>query len=150
MLATYLAGAVGIYLALSGMLADPVHISWGTALAVGVTGILSFVRHSIFHRADAARMGWDLGRRNNFQIEVGLANLAWGSVALVAAIADWGLAVQAAMFLTMGGYMTAVAVMQWFWPGADEGDRRSPLPLIGLTSYAVALLAIGIWAMSLA
>ena len=50
-----------------------------SALAVGGSGVLSFVRHAVFHRSDAARMHWDYGIRNDFQIEVGLANLSWGT-----------------------------------------------------------------------
>ena len=42
----------------------------------------AFVRHAVLHRSDAARMGWDLGRRNNFQIEVGMASgLAYFAIA---------------------------------------------------------------------
>ena len=35
-------------------------------------------------------MHWDYGRRNDFQIEVGLADLSWGLVGLTAWFLDWG------------------------------------------------------------
>lgn len=140
MWATYAVGAVGIFVGFSSVAADPPTLGVGTFLAVGVTGVLSFVRHSLLFRSDAARMGWDYGRRNNFQIEVGLANLAWGAVAIAAVVLDWGMAVEAAMCLTMGCYLLGVAIMQIVAPG---GQRRAPGPLIGISSFAVALVALG-------
>src|SRR5271166_5180723 len=76
----YAAGAVGIGLGFSKSNSidalEPVVL-----LSVGLLGVVSVVRHSMLHRSDAARMGWDLGQRDNFQIEVGSANLAWGLLA---------------------------------------------------------------------
>ena len=57
-------------------------------------------------------MHWDLGVRNNFQIEVGLANLAWGLVAILAVLLDWGLAAEATTFLIFGIYLLGVVGMQ--------------------------------------
>lgn len=42
-------------------------------------------------------MKWVSDRTDNFQIEVGLANLAWGLVALAAVVWDWGVAALAAV-----------------------------------------------------
>ena len=126
MYATYVVSGVGIFVGFSTVLADPPSLGLATLLAVGGGGLLSFVRHSLLHRSDAARMGWDYGRRNNFQIEVGLANLAWGLVAVLAVVLNWGLAVQSATWLTMGFYLTAVTVMQLVAPG---GKRRSVGPV---------------------
>ncbi|MDP4014251.1 MAG: DUF6790 family protein [Candidatus Nanopelagicales bacterium] len=140
MYATYAVGAIGIFIGFATVFADPPTLTWSCLLAVGAAGILSFVRHSILHKSDAARMGWDYGRRNNFQIEVGLANLAWGSVAVLAVVLDWGLITEAAMFLTMGLYLLFVAIMQLVWPG---GQRRSPGPLAGILAFALALVVLG-------
>lgn len=141
MYATYACGAVGIALGFATVLGDPPSLGPGCLVAVGATGLLSFVRHSLLHRSDAARMGWDYGRRNNFQIEVGLANLAWGVVAILVVLLGWGLAAEAAMFLVLGLYMGFVALMQLFWPG---GQRRAVGPLIGIGSFAAMLLAVGL------
>lgn len=92
-------------------------------------------------------MGWDYGRRNNFQIEVGLANLAWGLVAVLAVALGRGLAVQAATWLTMGFYLAAVAIMQLIAPG---GQRRSVGPMIAITAFAVCLIVVGALGMSAA
>src|SRR5215207_456419 len=74
-------------------------------LSVGGLGIVSFVRHAVLHRSDAARMKWDLGQTNNFQIEVGMANLAWGVMALLAVLGDWGTAAQGALTCVFGLYL---------------------------------------------
>ncbi len=140
MYATYALGAIGLFLGFSTVLGDPPTLSLATLFGVGGVGILSFVRHSLLHRSDAARMHWDYGKRNNFQIEVGLANLAWGVVAVLAVVLAWGLAVQAAMFLTMGIYLTSVAAMQLVAPG---GQRRAVGPMIGIASFGILTLVLG-------
>lgn len=144
MFATYVAGGVGIALSLTTLQQQPPSLSIGCLLAVGLTGILSFVRHSIFHRSDAARMGWDLGRRNNFQIEVGLANLAWGLAAVAAVALGWGMRAEATTFIVFGFYLLAVMVMQVFAP---EGEGRPLGPMIGLGSFGMLLTIVGAWGM---
>lgn len=59
------------------------------AVLVGVIGIISFLRHSVFYRSDQARMQWHQ-EHPEFQIEVGFANLAMGVVALLASLLNWG------------------------------------------------------------
>jgi hypothetical protein len=122
-----------------------VPLAWACLLAVGGGGLLSFVRHSVFHRSDAARMGWDLGTRNNFQIEVGLANLAWALAGMAAVAFDWGIRAQASTFLTFGLYLLSVSVMQLVSPG---GPRRSPGPLIGILSFGAMLVVLGVMGMT--
>ena len=147
MLATYAVGGTGLALAFGGLQQDPPSLAAGCLLAVGAGGVLSFVRHSLFHRSDAARMGWDLGRRNNFQIEVGLANLAWGLAAILAVVLGWGLAAQALTFLVFGFYLLAVAAMQVFSPG---GQGRPLGPLLGIASFGFMLTLVGFMGMAAA
>ena len=66
----------------------------------------------MFHRSDAARMGWEFGRTNPFQIETGLANLAWGLAAVLTVVFSWGLAAEATVFLVFGLYMLGASVAQ--------------------------------------
>ena len=42
----------------------------------------SSVQHAVLHRSEAVHMGWGHGDRNNFQIEVCFAILAWGVAAI--------------------------------------------------------------------
>ena len=51
---TYAAGALGIGLAFSRLFSATPDLRWGCLFAVGVAGVLSYVRHSIMHRGDAA------------------------------------------------------------------------------------------------
>jgi hypothetical protein len=60
------------------------------AVLVGVVGVLSFIRHSVYYASDQVRMGWRQDHPE-FQLEVGYANLAIGIWALVAAVLGWGL-----------------------------------------------------------
>lgn len=141
MILTYVVGGVGLALGASTVNATPPELSLSCLLAVGAVGVLSFVRHALLHRSDAARMGWDYGRRNNFQIEVGIANLAWGVVAILAVALNWGVAVEAAMFLVLGGYIGSVAVMNLASPG---GQRRNTSSIIATGAFGVFLLYVGI------
>ena len=90
---TWVVGGIGLFFGLNALSLGQISsaVQWVALWSVGGVGLLSFVRHSVFHRSDALRMGWDLGKRNDFQIEVGFANLAWGVVALIASSLDWGL-----------------------------------------------------------
>ena len=145
MLATYILGGLGIGIGMYTLQWDPPSLSLGCLLAIGATGLVSFARHSVFHRSDAARMGWDYGRRNNFQIEVGLANLAWGLVAVLAVVLGWGLAVEAVLFLVFAFYILSVLVLN-LMSRRDEG-RRALGPLIALAAFGMMLLVVGTWGM---
>lgn len=106
--------------------------------AVGALGVLSFVRHALLHRSDAARMGWDLGRRNNFQIEVGMANLAWGLAALGAVAFDWGVNAQAAITLVFAMYLLQAFVLHVI-SALDGSEDRHGTKAWGPTLATLAL-----------
>ena len=145
---TYAVGAGGIGIAFSTIFDPEPDLRWAVLLAVGLAGILSFVRHSLLHRADAARMGWDMGTTNPFQIEVGLANLAWGVFAVIAVVLSWGLAVYSAAFLVFGFYMVAVTLFKLLL--ASRGARGEWVASISAGSFGVLLTIIGILGMQAA
>lgn len=147
MFATYVVGGIGLMIGFVTVTHSPRELSLGCLLAVGAVGVLSFIRHGLLHRSDAARMGWDYGTRNNFQIEVGIANLAWGIVAILAVALGWGLAVESALLLTFGVYMAGVAAFKLFAP--DEGGLNVGA-VIGAISFGGAMLYLGILGMSAA
>jgi len=147
MWATYITGGVGFAFALSTLQQDPPSLSVAALLAVTATGVLSFFRHAVFHRADAVRGGWDYGQKNNFQIEVGLANLAWGIYALIAVVLDWGLAAIAASFLISGFYFAFVTI--FVIVTGDIKDRKVG-PLIGIAGWAAIVLWMGFAGMAAA
>jgi hypothetical protein len=144
---TYLVGGVGYLIGTYTLQADPPSLSIAALLAVTATGILSFFRHAVFHRSDAVRGGWDYGTRNNFQIEVGLANLAWGVFALLAVVLNWGLIAVASSFIISGLYFAFVTV--FVIVTRDLKDRKI-LPLIGIAVWAGMVLSMGIWGMNAA
>jgi hypothetical protein len=92
-------------------------------------------------------MGWDYGKRNNFQIEVGLANLAWGVVAILAVILNWGLTIESGLFLVEGVYMGSVAIMAIVSPG---GQRRDLGGIVAIAAFGAVLLYVGVVGMSAA
>ncbi|MCF8539600.1 MAG: hypothetical protein K9G12_04895 [Candidatus Nanopelagicales bacterium] len=137
---TYLVGGIGFFIGTFTLQSDPPSLSVAALLAVTATGVLSFFRHAVFNRSDAVRGGWDYGMRNNFQIEVGLANLAWGVFAALAVILDWGLIAVASSFLVSGLYFAFVTI--FVVVTGDIKDRKIG-PLIGIAVWALMVLGMG-------
>jgi len=82
---------IGIFIGIFFLFANPdMAVRIGAAVLVGVVGIISFIRHSVYYQSDQIRMGWRQ-EHPEFQLEVGYANLALGIWALVAAFFSWGL-----------------------------------------------------------
>ena len=80
-------------------------------------------------------MKWDLGgRTDNFQIEVGMATLAWGVVAIASVLLDWGTYAQAALTLVFGLYLLFAASihLRIFFFGAIS---RAPFGRAGSTDH---------------
>jgi hypothetical protein len=143
---TYVAGGVGVAIGFGTVSGDEPTLTVAVLLAVGLAGFLSFLRHSVFHRSDAVRMGWDLGRRNNFQIEVGIANLAFALLAGFAVVLDWGIVAEASAFLAFGFYLGGAAIMLITSPRDEQA--RPWGPVIGMAVFAAMLIVIGFMGMA--
>lgn len=147
MVATYVVAGAGLAVGFATVFADPPSLTWAVLLTVGGGGLLSFVRHSLVSRADAARMKGAFAASgdgiNAFQVEVGLANLAWALVAIGAVIWGWGLAVEAGTFLVFGLYMLGAAVAQLVL-------HRGWLVALGSASFGGLMTVIGIVGMTAA
>lgn len=141
MMATYLVGAVGLFIGFGTVNASPSSLSLSVFLVVVCGGGLSFVRHSLFAASDAARIGWTSPGRNNFQIEVGIANFAWAAVALLAILFGWGLAVESVMLLTFGMYLAGSASMLLLSSAAERS--RALGPVIGMAIFGVMQIVLG-------
>ena len=142
----------GFGLGVSQLTKDEPNLNTPTILVVAVGGILSFVRHSIFHRSDEKRIGWVAkgaknpdGSRyvNIFLLEVGLANLSWGLLGLLSVVCNWGLALQAASFLVFGMYIGSVAIMMLGMELIKHPQQLAFKQLMAMTSFAVMLLYVG-------
>lgn len=148
MAATYVAGVVGLFIGFMTVNNDPPSLTWAVLLVVVAGGGLSFVRHSLFPGSDSVRLGWTSERRNNFQIEVGIANFAWAAVALLAIVFDWGIQVQAATLLTFGIYLAGSATMLLLSSGDDRA--RSMGPVVAMAAFGVMQIILGMTAIGTA
>jgi len=149
--ATMAAGTVGIFLGIYFAFTDPIlSVKVAAALLVGVVGVISFLRHSVFWRSDQARMGW---AQDNpaFQMEVGFANLALGLVALAAVLFSWGSVAYGTMLLSYGLYLAGSIVVHLRDAKAADPERRSRVfgKVLNTGIFAAALLAFGVYAISL-
>lgn len=147
MLLTYVIGGIGYFVGIFTLQQDPPSLSVAGLLAVTVTGVLSFIRHAIYNRSDAVNGGWDYGQRNNFQIEVGLANLAWGVFALLTVVFDWGLVAMSSSFLISGLYFALVAVFVIVTPDARQ---RKIGPIIGISVWGAMMIVMGAFGLAAA
>ncbi len=97
----------GFYYFFSGDLAAAIQVV--AILTVGVVGVLAFVRHVVYHREDAQRLGW-VTERPDWQYEVGFANLGFGLAGLLVGIGKWAPAAPAAVTLAYGLYLLQAAL----------------------------------------
>ena len=118
-----------------------------TPTAVGLVGLLAFVRHFLFHESDAKRLGWE-SNRAEFQYELGFANLAFALVALLAYFGGWAVAAQVAVVLGYGLYLLQAALLHTWQSVYGEGRLRrlvqSALPAL---AFSLLMLYIAVNAM---
>ncbi|MCA9703912.1 MAG: hypothetical protein KC400_08730 [Methanolinea sp.] len=71
--ATILATMAGVFLGIFFLFFDTdLAVRIVVVLLVGVVGVLSWLRHTVYYRSDQARMGWSQ-EHPQFQVEVGLS-----------------------------------------------------------------------------
>ena len=75
-------------------------------------GLISFLSHVIFHKADARRLGME-SANPGFQFEVGFANLAIGLAALLSILFGWGVAASIALVLCYSLYILQTVVLHF-------------------------------------
>src|ERR687897_3138860 len=105
-----IAGIFGVVVGISRLPDAASALAVVTPTAVGLVGLLAFVRHFVFHESDAKRLGWESGKPE-FQYEVGFANLAFASVAFMAYFGGWGVGAQAAVVLGFGLHLLQAALL---------------------------------------
>jgi len=105
MMLTYALGGAGIALGIYGLTAGggPKALHYALPLAVGAVGIVSLLRHAVFHVSDARRA--DVVSNPFYMIELGFANGAIGILALFAFFGSWGVASEVALMLTYALYL---------------------------------------------
>ncbi len=115
-------------------------------ILVGVVGMLSFLRHSVYYRSDQARMGWTQ-EHPEFQLEVGYANLAIGIAAFAASVLNWGSPACGITLLTYGIYLfcTFLLHLKQAIPADDlhhPGQRQRAMRSTVSSGFFVAVLFI--------
>jgi len=93
---------------------------------VGIVGTLAFVRHVIFHKSDAKRLGWET-ERPDWIFEVGFANLAFGFMGFLSVLSGWGIRVQAVVLLGYALYLFQSACLHGYRYFTEE--KKSPARL---------------------
>lgn len=94
-------GSAGIFAGFWLLSDDPsMSLRIVTLTTVGVVGVLAWIRHVVFHRADAARLGWQT-ERPDWMFEVGFANLGFGLMGIAAATV---IPSPSAQVVTLAGY----------------------------------------------
>ena len=140
-IAGWIAVGVGVFVGFYYLGHDPERsLAIVTVMTVGVEGVLGFVRHYFFYKADAKRLGWETDRPD-WMWEVGFANLGFGAMALLAVIAGWGVKAQALVLLGYSLYLFQAAMLHLYRYLTDE--TRSPARLwraVMLTLLIVALM----------
>ena len=122
--ATMAASMIGIFLGIFFLfMSIDTAVRLAAATLVGIVGILSFIRHSVYYASDQVRMGWRQDHPE-FQLEVGYVNLAIGIWALVAATLSWGL-VCGVMLATYATYLFCALLLHLSQARARE-DLHDP------------------------
>src|SRR5215213_4052379 len=109
------AGIFGVGVGISRLPDAACALAIVTPTAVGLVGLLAFVRHSLFHQSDAHPRRWE-SLSPEFQYEVGFANLTFALVAYLAA--------QVAVVLGYGLYLPRAALLHTWQSVRGEGSLR--------------------------
>jgi len=140
--ATLVVTLVGIFSTIYYLFVDPLlAFRIAAGVLVGVVGILSFIRHSVFYQSDQARMGWHQDHPE-FQLEVGYANLAIGMVALLAAGLNWGPLACGMMLLIYGIYLLCALLLHVHEALFARDIRRRAMKSVINTGIFVIVLLI--------
>jgi len=118
-----------------------------TPTAVGLVGLLAFVRHFVFHQSDAKRLGWQ-STRPEFQYEVGFANLAFAVVAFLVYFGEWPVGAHVAVVLGYGLYLLQAALLHaWQSVRMQGGMRRLLQSALPALAFGLLMIYLAISAM---
>jgi hypothetical protein len=134
-----LIGAVGVALGFYYLPVKPdTALGITVVTTVGIVGVLAFVRHVVFHKSDAKRLGWET-ERPDWMFEVGFANLAFGAMGFLSVFGGWGARAQAVVLLGYAFYLAQAALWHGYRYFTD--GKKSPARL--WRSCLAALLFAG-------
>lgn len=134
-------GVIGVWVGLSLLPNAASALEVVTPTAVGLVGLLAFIRHFVFHESDAKRLGWESSTGAEFQYEVGFANLAFALVAFLAYFGGWAVAAQIAVVLGYGLYLLQATLLHT-WQSVRGEARLRRLLQSALPALVFSLLMI--------
>jgi hypothetical protein len=151
--ATMAASMIGIFLGIFFLFVNTdLTVRITAAILVGVVGVLSFLRHSVYYESDQVRMGWRQDHPE-FQLEVGYANLTLGIWALVVAAFSWVL-VCGIMLAAYGTYLLCALLLHLSQARAPDGlhdpalRKRAIRSTISTGFFVLALFLFGLVALA--
>lgn len=107
-------GAIGIFFGLFYLSEDPSFALKIVAFtAVGCVATLAFIRHVLFYKSDAQRMGWETSRPE-WMFEVGFANLAFGIMGFISTLGEQQTSTRALVVLGYGVYLFQASMLHGF------------------------------------
>lgn len=117
-----------------------------TLFTVGGVGTASFLRHVVFARGDAARLGWSNEAASNFQLEVGFANLAFGVTAIWAYFGEWGTGAEVAVTFGYGVYLGQAALLHLrdFIRAEKRTAGRFAASVLTIFAISIALIYVAL------
>ena len=142
-------GTVGIFFGFYHLGRNPqLALEIVTTTTVGMVGILAFVRHFIFHKADAKRMGWETDRPE-WAYEVGFANLAFGVMGLFSVYAKLGIQAQALTIFGYAVYLMQAAFLHGYQYVTSDNKSAEKLwrVVIGTAWFAAVMFFFAIYAL---
>lgn len=117
-------GSVGIFFGFFFLGEDAsLMIRMVALFTVGINGTLAFVRHVIFHKSDAERLGWKTDRPD-WMFEVGFANLAFAIATFIALMLKNGETSLAVLTAGFAVYLLQAAILHAYRYFTDE--EKSP------------------------
>lgn len=151
MILTYIAGGVGVALAFYTIGDDSkLALTYITVAYAVFIGLLSWVRHVLAWKDDAARLSVGDQPTPFFQWEVGFANGAFAVAGLLAVVFDWGVAAMAVAVLGYAMYLLQAALLNGrrYFSGQSRTAARLWGSLVGNGVLAVLVIVIAFWALS--
>lgn len=122
-----LIGSIGIFMGFY-YLSDAPEKAYAivTLCTVGIVGVLAFIRHVIFHKSDARRLGWETDRPD-WMFEVGFANLAFGLMGIAAVFYFNSIQIHTVVLFGYAIYLLQAALLHGYRYFTDT--KRSPARL---------------------
>ena len=130
-------GFVGIFFGFYFLSGNPLtSLAIVTVTTAGIAGVLAFIRHVIFHKEDAKRLGWET-ERPDWMFEVGFANLAFGVMGILTVALSWGAYAQVIVLIGYALYLFQAAILHGyrFFTDAEKSPARLWRSFLGTLLY---------------